>query len=159
MSEAKFKTMRHIETVRNYLTKAAAALLYRGQGHDQSKLQPPEAGILEEYTPKLRDCTYGSDEYRKNMEGMAVMIEHHNRYNRHHPEHFKNGVRGMNLLDLVEMVIDWKAATMRHGDGDIYTSLEINAKRHGYGDELKEILLNTVKIIESWDVKHRADES
>ncbi len=93
------------------------------------------------------------------MRQMLPAIEHHNRHNAHHPEHHKDGIRGMNLLDLLEMLCDWKAATMRHGDGGIYTSLEINAERFGYSDELKKILLNTVKIIEGWPVRHHADES
>jgi hypothetical protein len=34
--------------------------------------------------------------------------------------------------------------TMRHNDGDIWRSIEINQKRFGYSDELKAILQNTV---------------
>lgn len=58
------------------------------------------------------------------------------------------GIRGMSLLDLVEMLCDWKAATMRHLDGDIGRSIEINQKRFGYTDEMKAILQNTVR--EMW---------
>lgn len=68
--------------------------------------------------------------------------------NSHHPEFYENGICGMNLLDLVEMLCDWKAATLRHNDGDIRRSIEINQKRFGYSDELKQILLNTLQFIE-----------
>jgi hypothetical protein len=51
----------------------------------------------------------------------------------------------MTLIDLCEMIADWKAATLRHANGDIAKSLEINQKRFKYTDELKQILLNTVK--------------
>ena len=51
----------------------------------------------------------------------------------------------MNLVDLIEMLCDWKAATMRHNDGDIMKSIEINQERFGYGDEIKQIMINTVK--------------
>ena len=61
----------------------------------------------------------------------------------------KGGIGGMTLLDLVEMLCDWKAATMRHNDGSILRSIEINQERFGYGDELKQILRNTVSEIES----------
>jgi len=159
MSESKFKTMRHIETVRNYLNAMVCELLARAEQHDQSKLAPPEVDIFEEYTPKLRDCTYGSDEYRGFLAGMKPALDHHNATNRHHPEHFSNGVHGMNLIDLLEMLCDWKAATMRHNDGDIRRSLEINAARFGYGPELKGILINTVDMIESLSVGHHADQS
>ena len=54
------------------------------------------------------------------------------------------GLEGMNLLDLIEMLCDWKAATLRHNDGDMLKSLEINAKRFGYSDELKQIFKNTI---------------
>lgn len=59
------------------------------------------------------------------------------------------GISGMSLLDLVEMLCDWKAATLRHNDGDIRKSIEINQKRFGYSDELKRILLNTLPTVES----------
>ena len=159
MSESKFKTMRHIETVRNYLNAMIGTLTRKAEAHDQSKLASPEVEIFEEYTPKLRGCTYDSEEYRQNMKEMQVAIQHHNKFNRHHPEYFTNGIHGMNLLDLVEMLCDWKAATMRHSDGDIYTSLELNQKRFGYSDELKGVMLNTVKLIEALPVKHYADQS
>ena len=45
------------------------------------------------------------------------------------------------------MMADWKAASLRHSDGDIYKSIEINQKRFGYSDELKQIFINTVKEI------------
>jgi hypothetical protein len=58
------------------------------------------------------------------------------------------GLHGMSLLDILEMLCDWKAATLRHNDGDIRRSIEINQKRFGYSDELKQILLNTLDEIE-----------
>ena len=50
----------------------------------------------------------------------------------------------MNLIDLIEMLCDWKAATLRHEDGDIIKSIEINSKRFDYGGLLKQIFLNTI---------------
>jgi hypothetical protein len=58
------------------------------------------------------------------------------------------GLHGMSLLDILEMLCDWKAATLRHHDGDIRRSIEINQGRFGYSDELKQILLNTLPTIE-----------
>jgi len=159
MSESKFKTMRHIETVRNFIGTCIKELLKRQESHDQSKLESPEVEIFEIYTPKLRGCTYGSEEYKTYMQEMNVAIKHHNEANRHHPEHFSNGVHGMTLIDLLELICDWKSATLRHADGDIYKSLEINQKRFGYSDELKNILKNTVDWIRSETVFHKANES
>lgn len=159
MSEAKFKTMRHIETVRNYLTAVARHFTERGQNHDQSKLMSPEAEIFEVYTSKLRNCTYASDEYKQNMKEMRVAIDHHNSHNRHHPEHWNQGIKGMNLFDLIEMLVDWKSAGMRHADGDIRKSIEINKERFGFSDEIAQLLNITMDEIVTWDVQHRADES
>ena len=53
----------------------------------------------------------------------------------------------MNLIDIVEMLCDWLAATKRHDDGDIMKSIEINEKRFRYSGELKQILINTVNCI------------
>ncbi len=159
MSENKFKTLRHIETVRNYLSCVIFELLQRSSGHDQSKLQTPEVEIFEEYTPKLRGVTYGSDEYKAMMKEMKVAIDHHNSVNRHHPEHFENGVNGMNLIDLLEMMCDWKAASLRHSDGDIIKSIKINKDRFGISDQLETILINTAKWIDTRNVIHFAQES
>jgi hypothetical protein len=40
--DARFKTLRHIETVRNYLNLCIRELLERAERHDQSKLESPE---------------------------------------------------------------------------------------------------------------------
>ena len=78
---------------------------------------------------------------------MKEGLDIHYANNRHHPEHFDNGIQGMNLLDLLEMICDWKAASERHADGDVYKSIEINQERFGYSDELKIILKNTVEFL------------
>jgi hypothetical protein len=75
---------------------------------------------------------------------MGEALKHHYAANSHHPEHYENGIAGMSLLDLIEMVCDWKAATERHADGDLLRSIEQNQDRFGYSDELKSILLATV---------------
>ena len=51
----------------------------------------------------------------------------------------------MTLVDLVEMLCDWAAATERHADGDIIKSLEINGERFGMTEQLATILENTVR--------------
>lgn len=158
MSEAKFKTMRHIETVRNYLNCVIKALLVRAEQHDQTKLESPEVEIFDEYTHKLRGITYGSDEYKRCMAEMKPAIDHHNANNRHHPEHHANGFKDMDMIDLIELICDWKAATMRHADGDIFKSIAINKKRFGYGDEIEQLLINTAKWLEL-KVYHKANES
>lgn len=159
MTEAKFKTMRHIETVRNHLNLVIKELLHRQERHDQSKLEPLEVETFEKYTPLLRGVTYGSEQYHAYLKEMDVAIQNHYANNRHHPEHFEAGIQEMNLIDVLEMLIDWRSSSMRHDDGDIYKSIEINQGRFGYSDELKQILKNTADFLVASDVYHKACES
>lgn len=123
-------------------------LEYRGKVHDLSKLEDPEKAIFDEFTPKLKGCTYGSDEYKEFLKEMSVALDHHYKTNRHHPEHFENGISGMDLIDLLEMLADWKGASERHADGDIIKSIEINSNRFGLSDQLAQIFINTLKYFE-----------
>lgn len=138
-------TEKHIETVRGFMSDVIGDLAARSLIHDGSKLDEPEKSMYDEFTPKLRGMTYGSDEYKECLKAMGPALQHHYAVNTHHPEHFENGVNGMSLLDLIEMLADWKAAGMRHADGNIEQSLEINRKRFGMSDQLFEIFKNTVK--------------
>lgn len=139
------ETYEHIALVHKYLIIVAVELLARAQVHDSSKLEEPELSVFDEYTPRLRDSTYGSEEYKQFLGEMGVALEHHYRINDHHPEHFEHGVGDMNLLQMVEMLCDWKAATLRHVDGDLDRSITQNATRFGYGPEFEGLLRNTAK--------------
>lgn len=141
------QTYEHIGVVRGYLAQVVKQLLDRAQDHDASKLIDPELSTFDEYTPKLKHSTFGSDEYKGFLVGMGEGLQHHYQANRHHPEHFKHGVDDMNLIDLVEMICDWLAAVQRHADGDIRRSININQERFGYSDQVKQILHNTVDAL------------
>jgi hypothetical protein len=54
-------------------------------------------------------------------------------------------VSQMSLFDILEMLMDWKAASERHENGDIIKSIEHNKERFGISDQLTNILLATVK--------------
>lgn len=138
-----YDTFRHIERVRNLLNHVISLLLERGERHDQSKLESPEVEFFTKQTSKLAESTYGSPEYEGFRKDMKTALDHHYARNRHHPEHFKEGVNEMNLVDLLEMLVDWKAASERHYDGNILKSIEINANRFGLSPQLVKILENT----------------
>lgn len=142
--DSKGDTLEHVRTVQALLTDVVCALLKRAQYHDASKLRSPEKEYFDEWTPKLSGVTYGSDEYRDMLKQMRPAIEHHQQNNRHHPEYHKREINGMDLIDLIEMICDWKAATMRHDDGDIRRSLEINKKRFDITPGVYNLLVNTV---------------
>lgn len=137
-------TLLHIKRVNQLLTEAAIELIRRANVHDNSKLESPEKELFDEFTPKLKGTTYGSEEYKKYLKELSVALEHHYENNSHHPEHYENGVNGFDLFDLIEMFFDWKAATERHADGDIMKSIEINEKRFGINEQICDIFRNTV---------------
>ena len=57
--------------------------------------------------------------------------------------------KDMNIVDVVEMLVDWKAATLRHNDGNILKSLESNMVRFELDKvSLYDILLNSVGLLE-----------
>jgi rubrerythrin len=194
------ETLEHIRKVNKYLSNVAVVLIARAVNHDNSKLLSPEKQGFDKYNYRLKNVTYGSDEYKKLLEELKPILEHHYSRNNHHPEHYKLwrcpnckgifdekvvkinkvvtegdkkehpkvcpecskslgvgvceiwldpyiGLNGMNLLDLIEMLMDWKAATERHNNGDIFKSIEINQKRFGYSNELKQIFINTINEI------------
>jgi hypothetical protein len=147
--DSRSDTYQHIQVVQGLLFTVVTEVMRRQQAHDQSKLVSPEVEVFNEFTPKLAQSTYGSEEYRGLLQEMKVGLDHHYGVNSHHPEHYPDGIRGMDLVDVVEMLCDWKAATMRHNNGDIRKSIEINQKRFGYSDELKQIFLNTLPLLES----------
>lgn len=137
-------TLKHIKRVNELLVRFAKDLMWRALWHDNSKLGDPEKSLFDEFTPKLAGCVYGSDEYKEFLEGLKVALIHHYEKNSHHPEHYSNGVDGMDLFDVVEMLLDWKAATERTKDGDILKSIDINEKRFNISPQLSQIFRNTI---------------
>jgi hypothetical protein len=138
-------TEQHIARVQALLDQFTRSLLARGDIHDRSKLEEPEKAAFDRLTPRLKDLTYGSPAYMASLTELGDALTHHYDQNAHHPEHFADGIRGMSLIDIVEMLVDWKAASERHVDGDIVASIETSQQRFGFSDELKAIFLNTAR--------------
>lgn len=147
-AECKVETIKHIEKVRHYIRIFTDALTTRGVKHDASKLESPELEVFTEVTPRLASLTYGTEEYDSSLKEIQVALDHHYASNRHHPEHFTKGIEDMTLVDIVEMLCDWKAASLRQHDGNLLKSIELNAQRFGYDDQLKKIFINTAKLID-----------
>lgn len=148
VAECQVETMKHIEKVRKYLKVFTDKITNRGIEHDRVKMESPEVEIFAEFTPKLAGTTYGSEEYNTYLKEMKVALDHHYANCRHHPEHFAKGINEMTLVDLIEMLADWKAASECQNNGNILKSIEMNAQRFGYDDQLKQILLNTIRMLE-----------
>lgn len=143
-----YETMKHIRTVGRYINLMIRELLDRAEEHDESKLHPPEVEGFTKYTDKLAASTYNSPEYNGFKKSLGEALEHHYAVNRHHPEHFLRGVNDMSLIDLIEMFCDWKAATLRHNNGNLLKSIETNAERFDISPQLKNIFENTAKLFD-----------
>lgn len=143
--DSRADTLIHAHRVGELLMQVITELGWRATHHDRSKTEPPEVHVFDEYTPKLKESTYGSDEYKGFLEAMGEGLAHHYAYNRHHPEHFEDGIYGMTLVDVAEMLADWKAATERHADGSLERSFDIQRDRFDISDQLMAILVNTAR--------------
>lgn len=139
------ETQDHIDKVSGYLGDFGNMLKERGKVHDQCKLSDEELPYFIEYTPKLSKSEYGSDEYKTFLKELKPALDHHYKNSEHHPEHYDDGIKGMCLVDIVEMFCDWKASSERHETGDIKKSIKINSDRFKMGDVLTSIFENTVK--------------
>lgn len=142
------ETLKHIRRVQELLGKLARDLLIRGEIHDASKLGPEEKPLFDEMTPLLKTLVYGSEEYNSSLEKLKGALLHHYAVNSHHPEHYADGISGMNLLDLVEMFCDWKAASERTANGDFVRSVEIGIDRFKIDAQLAAILKNSIGVLE-----------
>lgn len=143
--EAANQTIDHMNRVNSLCDQMANMLQQRGDCHDNSKMEGPEWPLFRENTILLRDITYGTDEYKEALKKIKPALDHHYSHNSHHPEFYEDGLNDMCLLDLMEMLCDWKAATERHADGDLMKSLEINSKRFNISPQLTKIFDNTIK--------------
>lgn len=142
------ETLQHSRRVDELLAGLACGLLARVGRHDLSKLGPEEKPVFDQFTPRLAGSVYGSEEYRGFLADMAGALQHHYAANSHHPEHYSDGVAGMTLLDVAEMLADWKAAGERHNDGgSLARSLAVQRQRFDLSDQLFSILENTARAM------------
>ena len=143
------ETWEHINLVMQLMSAMQIELMKRAFTHDRTKLMPLENSVFAQHTPFLKASVYGSEEYKQRLAAMSVALDHHYAHNRHHPEFFENGVNDMNLIDLLEMMVDWYAASKRHDDGDIHRSIAINQERFGLSNQLTQILKNSVALMDA----------
>jgi len=137
------ETVDHTIAVGMYMMRVVGDLQQRAVVHDRSKFDASEFEAFALATPKLRSLTYGSDEYKKSLDEIRPAVERHYAANSHHPEHHRRGIDGMTLMDLVEMLCDWKAATERHADGSMRKSFDHNRERFQISPQVEALMVNT----------------
>lgn len=151
------ETRKHQQLVSRYISAFASALLKRGVEHDASKLEDPERETFARVTSSLFGLTYGSEEYKAQLKELGPALDHHYTHNKHHPEYndlnghsfetLNDPIRSMDLIDIVEMICDWIAATARHADGCIGKSITHNTDRFKLDGQLEQLLRNTAEAL------------
>jgi hypothetical protein len=147
IAQSRADTLDHIGKVQRRMGEVITSLHKRAQAHDASKLQEPElSGYASLHTQmKATAAPYGSPEYRAIVEAHRPTVAHHYAANSHHPEHYPGGILGMSLLDVVEMLADWKAAGEREPGGSLGRSIEMNIEQRRIEPMLAALLRNTAR--------------
>lgn len=143
-TKAEVVTRKHMQRVSALMGEAACEIIRRAAAHDLSKLQPVEIEPLQ----KVQDiidaegqAPYNSEEYKRRAGMLGSMLTNHYANNSHHPEHYSNGVDGMDLFDIVEMFFDWKAASERGEESSM--NIGSACKRFNVAPQLEAIFRNT----------------
>jgi Family of unknown function (DUF5662) len=110
----------HARRVRGHLQEAMEQLAQRGANHDASKVFQPEADTFCKWRPIMNamasaNLDMNDPQWAEVRKEMGAGLERHYANNRHHPEHFANGIEDMGIFDLIEMVCDWKASALEKG--------------------------------------------
>jgi len=143
--DARLDSLLHIKKVSQNINKVSIELIKRSIKHDDSKFESPEKEELDKVVPILKQ---GKDapNYEQAKIGAKKLMKVHKSKNSHHPEFYKNGVDGMNLLDLVEYISDMKAESQ----DNLEETLLKNAKKYDWNEQLLNIMKNTSKVMK-WD--------
>ena len=128
-----------------YILKVCLKLIWRGTIHDLSKFGLTEAPIFSQHLSKLKKVEFGTVEYDNMKTDLRTALDHHYKHNRHHPEHFKNKIHDMSLIDVVEMFCDWEAAIKRTKKGDIIHSIHVMTNKLNLDLQVAEMLENEIK--------------
>lgn len=138
------------EEIESHRGKIAAAidefielLSNRAKTHDKSKLEEPQFSAFAALPRNGHRPDYASKEYLTGLETLGSALADHYALERHHPEHFADGISGMTLVDLVEMFIDWQVSWKEHGTGTFEETLKANQVRFDASDQLIRIFHNT----------------
>jgi len=141
------RVFRHQDKVGETMSRLGGQVSCRGACHDHSKLHEEEYQGFVDLLAADSDMDVRSKEYQDIVtSAKTACIQTHYKNNRHHPEHHEN-IEDMTLLDLIEMVCDWKAASpsKRH-KGSFEENLAFLKERKG----LTERQCYVIDLIVTW---------
>jgi len=142
-------TGNHSRDVGHILDIIISELKEKSTSHDFSKMKNPEFDMFVDFLKDITKYKFGSKEYNEYIESNQY-CKHHFKYNDHHPEHFKNGVHDMNLVNIAEMFADWVAASAKRSDCSkekIVENIIKLCEKFKMGILLTQIFINTVDLV------------
>jgi len=140
-------TLRHISEVAENLAVMRSDLEQRGIKHDRSKLEEFEFDAFVKTRPKFKKANYGSPEYQECFDIIKPAIERHYCNNRHHTGFHEGGFADMNLLDILEMLADWKAASRRSPNLSFKDSLPKAFERYHIPENMQKHIIATLDYL------------
>jgi flagellar basal body rod protein FlgC len=146
--ETVLETLLHIYKVQKLLSICMNKICERLIVHDKSKIFSDELEGFTKLSKDIKEIEFGSSEYVEQLSKLNDTLEHHYKENRHHPEHFKNGIVDMNLIDVLEMTVDWMASAERSKEGNVMRSLPFQKQRFVIDDQLYQIIRNTILYLD-----------
>lgn len=141
-------TMQFIREHRNFvqekLLKIVRELFNRAEDHDKSKLKEPELSgwLAMDKEPRYK---YGTPEYFDKRERYKWVFEEHYKHNRHHPEYWKGFFNEMDLVDFLEMIIDWCSYKENISMDEMIQIVTENCERFNFPPLMKDLAINTLK--------------
>ena len=137
----------HISEVAENLSQMVGDLEQRAKAHDRSKFEPLEFDAFVQTRPKFRVANYGTPEYQECVDAIKPAIDHHYQVNCHHTGFYSGGFADMNLLDIIEMLADWRAASRRSPDLTFKDSLPRAYKKYGIPDNMQRHIEQTLDYL------------
>jgi len=143
-------TIVHVSEVAENLEICASNLRQRGHAHDRTKFQPMEFDAFVSTREKLKRAKFGAPEQQECVDTIRQAVDHHHANNQHHVQYYSDGIKDMSLLDILEMICDWRAATRRNSESRFKGFLEVAIKKYNISPELEKIIQTTLKEL-GWD--------
>jgi len=148
------RVFKHRAILGRFMLRVCLRLLKRAWRHDLSKYNPRECHDLVLARHKYAGVIPSSPEYIKSLELVTSSLDYHFQANSHHPEHFMlidnqffglgASVEGMPLLDVIEMLCDWKANSVSRSPGESFASIiRIQKEKYNITEAFASSLLIT----------------
>jgi len=138
------EVLQHQSRVRANIAEMRAKLELRGIRHDMSKLDAEEFDVFASTHEQFKTVNYNTPEYAECVRLAKPAVDAHYAKNSHHTAHYANGFADMSLFDIMEMLADWLAASVRSPDLTFVESLPAAFDRYDIPINMRIVILNTL---------------